>query len=228
MIYYSGYTGLSIWFLPTEMFQFVGGASITGQLVMANMVNEDVKEYTKTYFLLIVLGLIGSLVFVSVFWHLNPIPGYAYTYTVTGWPVEAMNFWRWQTWLWTGNLFGPKVPLNLNIANFQIKLQVPYFMVTGFFISAVVFLVSSFIFHRPFYAVAMLATAIPTVTPFYFIFAMLIGSIVSNIIGRVVGRELWNANKGFLVYGFLIGDGLVSTILIMATLISKSTWLLPY
>jgi hypothetical protein len=228
MIYYSGYTGLDIWFLPTEMFLFVGGSGVAQQLLMASMVNEDVKEYTKTYFLLILLGLIGSLIFVSVFWHLNPIPGYAYTYTVTGWPVEAMNFWRWQTWLWTGNLFGPKLPLSLNIGDFPIKLQVPYFMLAGFCISAGLFLFSSFILHRPYFPVAVLAAAIPTVSPFYYILAVLVGSIVSNIIGRVVGRELWDSNKGFLFYGFVIGDGLVSTILVMSNLLSKSTWLLPY
>jgi hypothetical protein len=222
MIYYSGYRGLDIWFLPQEMFLFLGGSGVTQQLLMASMVDEDVKEYTKTYFLLIVLGLIGSLIFVSVFWRLNPIPGFAYTYTITGWPVEAMNFWRWQSWLWTGNLFGPKFTLDLSFA----KFQVPYFMVTGFSISTGLYLISDLIFHRPYYAIAMLGAVPPS--SFSFWLAMFIGSLVSHIIGKMVGREFWDSNKGFITIGFLVGDGVVSTVLTIITLLSKSTWLLPY
>ena len=222
MIYYSGYRGLDIWFAPQEMFLFLGGSGVTQQLLMASMVDEDVKEYTKTYFILIVLGLIGSLIFVSVFWRLNPIPGYAYTYTITGWPVEAMNFWRWQSWLWTGNLFGPKFTLDLSFA----KVQVPYFMVTGFGISTGLYLISDFIFHRPLLAIAMLG-AMPPVS-MSFMLAVFIGSLISHIIGKTVGREFWESNKGFIVFGFWIGDGVVSTILTIITLLNKSTWLLPY
>jgi hypothetical protein len=222
MIYYSGYKGLDIWFLPQEMFLFLGGSGVTQQLLMASMVEEDVREYTKVYFLLIVLGLIGSLIFVSVFWHLNPIPGYAYTYTITGWPVEAMNFWRWQSWLWTGNLFGPKYTLDLSFA----KFQVPTFMVTGFSISAGLYLISDLIFHRPYYAIAMLGAVPPS--QFSFWLAMFIGSLVSHIIGKTVGREFWDSNKGFITIGFFVGDGVVSTVLTIISLLNKSTWLLPY
>jgi len=226
MIYYSGYRGLDIWFLPQEMFLFLGGSNVSQQLLMASMVDEDVKEYTKAYFILIVLGLVGSFIFVSIFWRLNPIPGWTYTATIATWPVEAMNFWRWQSWLWTGNLFGPKFPVDLNIGSFPIKLQIPTFMVTGFSISTVLYLVSDFILHRPYFSVAMLG-AIPPVQ-FAYIFAIFVGSLISHIIGRNVGREFWNSNKGFIVIGFLIGDGVISTIIAILSLVNTSTWLLPY
>jgi hypothetical protein len=228
MIYYSGYRGLDIWFTPTEMFLFLGGSNITQQLLMSSMIDEDVKEYTKAYFILVVLGLVGSLIFVSVFWRLNPIPGWAYTYTISGWPVEAMNFWRWQSWLWTGNLFGPKIQLDLGIANFP-KLQIPYFMATGFSISTVLFLISDLILHKPYLPIAMLAAVPPApYAAFNYILALFIGSLISHIIGRTVGREFWDSNKGFLAFGVLIGDGVVTSVLMIASLLNKSTWLLPY
>jgi hypothetical protein len=61
-----------------------------------------------------------------------------------------------------------------------------------------------------------------------FMLAVFIGSLISHIIGKTVGREFWESNKGFIVFGFWIGDGVVSTILTIITLLNKSTWLLPY
>ena len=226
MIYYSGYRGLDIWFLPTEMFLFLGGSGVTQQLLMASMVDEDVKEYTKTYFILIVLGLVGSFIFVSIFWRLNPIPGWTYTATIATWPIEAMNFWRWQSWLWTGNLFGPKYLVDLNIGGNPIKLQLPTFMVAGFSISTVLYLVSDFILHRPYIPIAMLGAIPPT--QFSYILAVFVGSLISHIIGRNIGREFWDSNKGFIMIGFLIGDGVISTIIAILSLVNTSTWLLPY
>jgi len=226
MIYYSGYRGLDIWFLPQEMFLFLGGSGVSQQLLMASMVKEDVKEYTKTYFLLIILGLVGSFIFVSIFWRLNPIPGWTYTATVATWPVEAMNFWRWQSWLWTGNLFGPKYLLDLNLGGGPIKIEIPTFMVTGFSISAVLYLISDFVLHRPYFSIVMLGAFPPTQTSY--IFAVFIGSLISHIIGKSIGRQFWDSNKGFIVIGFLIGDGVISTIIPIITLLNKSIWLLPY
>ncbi|MEM2410549.1 MAG: hypothetical protein QXF87_08515, partial [Thermofilaceae archaeon] len=105
LIYFSGYRELSIWFIPVEAMSFTGGSGVAQQLLQARIVGASIKEYTKAYSLLAALGLICSFVFVSLFWYLFPLPGYAYPYTLSGWPVEAMNFWRWQSWHWTGYLF---------------------------------------------------------------------------------------------------------------------------
>lgn len=224
MIYFSGYRGLDIWFLPPEMAVFLGGSGISQQLLQASMLDVEVKEYTKSYFIIIILGLVGSFIFVSLFWNLNPIPGYAYPYTISAWPVEAMNFWRWQSWLWTGLLFGPldwRYRLNLGILN----LDIPYLMGMGFSFATGLYLVMDFVFHLPSFPIAMLTGMLQTP---YFVLAQFAGSVSSYAIARFVGHTLWNENKGYFLFGVLIGDGTISTILMVLTLVSKSTWLMPY
>ncbi len=207
MIYFSGYRGLDIWFIPPGMVLFLGGSGIAQQLKMASILKVDLKEYTKTYFLLVVLGLLGSFLFVSLFWKLNPIPGYAYPYTISAWPVEAMNFWRWQEWLWKGFLFREQ------------------WMLTGFSISTVLYLISDFVLHVPSIPVAMI-TGMLMVPPDAL--AQFLGSVGSAMIGRFAGKEFWDKNKGFFFIGITLGSGMVDTILRMIALLSRATWLMPY
>jgi len=207
MIYFSGYNRLDIWFFPPEVVLFVNGSAISQQLLQASVMGVDVKEYTKTYFLIIVLGLIGSLAFVSIFWRLNPIPGWAYPYTISAWPVEAMNFWRWQSWLRSGYLFRSQ------------------WMLSGFGASSVLYLISDLVFHLPSFPIAMMTGML---MPPYIALSQFVGSLLSKGVGRFVGRELWESQKGFVVIGIFIGDGLVTTILTIIVLLTRSTWLMPY
>jgi hypothetical protein len=207
MIYFSGYRGLDIWFIPPGMVLFLGGSGIAQQLKMATILGVNLKEYTKTYFLLGGLGLLGSFMFVSIFWKLNPIPGYAYPYTISAWPVEAMNFWRWQEWLWKGFLFREE------------------WMLTGFGISAVLYLFSDLVLHIPSIPVAMI-TGMLTVPPVTL--AQFLGSLGALAVGKFVGEEFWNKNKGFFFIGLTLGTGMVDTILRIVALLGRSTWLMPY
>jgi len=207
LIYYSGYRGLDIWFIPQDMTLFLGGSNITQQLKQAQIVGVDTREYTKTYFLIIGLGIAGSALFTSLFWNLNPIPGWAYPYTISAWPVEAMNFWRWQSWLWTGYLFRRD------------------WILTGFSLSAALYMVSDFVFHLPSIPIAMMTGMLQFP---HLSFAQFFGSLASLAIRRFVGPEFWDSNKGYLWAGMFMGDGLVSTILLITALVGRSTWLKPY
>ena len=225
MIYFSGYRGLDVWFLPQELVVFTGGSGVAQQLLQASVLDVNIKEYTKTYFLISVLGLAGSFTFVSIFWHLNPVPGWAYPYTISAWPVEAMNFWRWQSWLWTGLLFGPSFQINLTLPFSTLTIEAPYFMSTGFGLGTLLYLVSDLVFHLPSFPIAM-ATAM--LVPPFIVLAMFAGSLTSHVISRFAGREFWESNKGFIFIGVTVGDGLVATTLVILELISRSTWLMPY
>ena len=207
MIYFSGYRGLDIWFISPNMVLFLGGSAIAQQLKMATILGVDLKEYTKTYFLLAALGLFGSFLFTSIFWKISPIPGYAYPYTISAWPVEAMNFWRWQEWLWKGFLFRRE------------------WMMTGFCISAVLYLFSDLVLHIPSIPVAMITGMLLTQPD---ALAQFLGSLGSIAIGRFLGKEFWDKNKGLIVIGLMLGIGIVDTTLRIIALLGRSTWLLPY
>ncbi|MEM3466832.1 MAG: hypothetical protein QW566_10220, partial [Candidatus Jordarchaeales archaeon] len=143
----------------------------------------------------------------SVFWHLNPIPGWAYPYTISGWPVEAMNFWRWQSWLWTGYLFRRD------------------WILTGFGLSAALCVISDIVFRFPSAPVVMMMGMLQAP---YLTLAQFAGSLTSLAIRRFAGQRFWDSNRGFVYVGITIGDGIVSTILSIMALLGRSIWLKPY
>ncbi|RLE89802.1 MAG: hypothetical protein DRJ49_01890 [Thermoprotei archaeon] len=205
MIFYSGYRNIDIWFIPGNVMVSQGGSSIAQQLRIADLLGVSRSEYIKVYVMTILLGLLGSFISVSLFWSAAEIPGHAYPYTITGWPVEAMNFWMWQEWLWTGYLFREN----------WIKL--------GALISAITYAVGEFVFHYPSMPVAMM---IGMLLPPYNIFGMFVGSLLSRLISRYV--RVWSRIKGYVFMGFIIGDGSVSTIIQVMALIGRAIWLKPY
>jgi hypothetical protein len=207
LIYFSGYKALNIWFIPADAMLFTGGAGVAQQLLQARMIGVSLREYTAMYFLLATLGLLGSFVFTSLFWALYPVPGYAYPYTVTGWPVEAMNFWRMQEWLWTGYLFRTT------------------WMMSGFALSALLYVVSEFALHDFSIPVALMSGML---LPVYTAIAYFAGSLISNMISKLAGEKWWNENKGYVAMGFWLGDSIVSAFLMLMQLLTRSIWLLPY
>lgn len=207
LIYFSGYKGLDAWFIPPEMVLFAGGSGVAQQLKMAQVIGMDEKEYLRIYLIVIGLGVGGGALWASVFWHLNPIPGWAYPYTISGWPVEAMNFWRWQSWLWTGYLFRRD------------------WILTGFGLSAALCVISDIVFRFPSAPVVMMMGMLQAP---YLTLAQFAGSLTSLAIRRFAGQRFWDSNRGFVYVGITIGDGIVSTILSIMALLGRSIWLKPY
>jgi hypothetical protein len=207
LIYFSGYNGLCIWLLPAESMLFTGGSSVAQQLLQASMLGISVREYVRIYFLLSAIGLIGSFFFTSLFWSLFPIPSYAYPYTLSGWPVEAMNFWRWRQWLWKGYLFRP------------------HWIAVGFGLSALLYVISEFALHNPSFPVAVMSGML---VPIHAALASFFGSLLSKLVVAFAGEKWWNENKGYVALGFGLGDGIVSAFLILLQLLGRSIWLLPY
>ncbi len=207
LVYFSGYRGLDIWFIPPDFYVYQQGSNIAQQLKMGSMLGVPPREYLKAYLLIVTLGLVGSFVFVSLMWKVAAIPGWAYPYTINGWPVESMNFWRWQEWLWTGYLFRTN------------------FMIAGAVLSAGVYLVSDLVFHYPVVgAVAMMGMLMPLSTAL----AWFGGSVGSYLIARFIGKERWGFMRGLVYIGFIVGDGLVGLLLQISTLVGKAIWLKPY
>jgi len=206
-IYFSGYRGLDIWFIDPGFYVYAGGSGVAGQLQMGRMLGVSPREFVKAYALIVALGSAGSFVFVSLLWRVAAIPGWAYPYTINGWPVETMNFWRWTEWLWTGYLFRPN------------------FMIAGAVLSAGVYLVSDLVFHFP---AAAALVMIGMLQPISTTLAWFGGSVVSVFIGRFIGKERWSFMKGLVFIGFIVGDGLVGLIIQISALVGKAIWLKPY
>ncbi|MFB0504293.1 MAG: hypothetical protein ACETWE_10705 [Candidatus Bathyarchaeia archaeon] len=231
-IYFSGYRGLDAWFAnyitwgtsPYLSLQQIGGlawvapppmaglplivngGAISGQLKMADIVDCPKRDYILSVFLVALLGFGMSFIYSSIFWSAAPIPSSAYPYTVTGWITEVIERARWVNWLWTGILFNTT------------------YIGVSFVAGAVVSVVSHFL--HIFYAPIAIATGI--LTPMPVVISQFIGGFVGLFLKRRMGTANWMKYRPLIVIGLIIGDGVISTISVATSLISKAQWVLPY
>ncbi|MEM3693639.1 MAG: OPT/YSL family transporter [Candidatus Bathyarchaeia archaeon] len=232
IIYFSGYRNLDIWFAnyitwgtsPYLNLQAIGGLAwvasppmaglplivdgggVTGAFKMADIVQCSKREYILAVLIVSVLGWSMSFIYSSIFWKVAPIPSSAYPYTVTGWATEVIERCRWVNWLWTGILF------NSN------------YISISFLIGLVVTVISNFanITYAP------VAIAAGILTPMPVVISQFIGCLIGNFIKSKIGQDKWLSYRPLIVTGFIIGDGVILTLTVATTLISKAQWVLPY
>ncbi|RLE65804.1 MAG: hypothetical protein DRJ47_04005 [Thermoprotei archaeon] len=205
VIYFSGYRRPLIWFAPMKI--YTGGSMVAQHLKMAEILKCRTIDYIKAYILVVALGLLMSFIYVSLFWTAAPIPSSAYPYTVTGWPVEAVEFWRFQKWLWTGYMFRKDIILG------------------SFIGGALIYTFTDFIVGKPH---ILIMTVAGILQPPTFTVAQFVGSLIGNkFIARHVG-EHWSKVSAYMVMGFLIGDNSLRLLLMIIKLAGRSIWLLPY
>ena len=219
-IYYSGYGGREIWFAPFTV--STGGATVAQTLLQADVCEVRHREYFTTYIVLVLLGLLSSFVFVTLFWNISPIPSSAYPATITSWPVDALTWSRTQVWIWSGYLFRTN------------------WMMIGFAIGAIVYAVSFFVLRAPYILISMITGIflgvpyspigifVPIYSPIGIAFAQLIGSIISQRMVVRIFKEKWRVYCPLVVMGAIIGDGFMELLRAIMILVVRSSWLLPY
>jgi len=221
-IYYSGYGGKDIWFvpLPVSLSSSIVGAATTGAissplggsavaqaLLQADIVNVKHSEFIRAYIFLVILSLISSFVLTSIFWYISPIPSSAYPYTVTAWPVDAVAWARIQNWIWSGYLFRTS------------------WIGFGFIVGSLLYIVSLFIFKMPYLLVVFITGSLMGIP---LSFGQFIGSLIGNRVIKPRIKENWATYSRLIVTGYLLGDALMEASRILLVLIVKSMWLLPF
>ena len=225
MIYYSGYKGRDIWFVPLPV-SFsgtitavtgaayappslsVGGSAVTQALMQADVCGVSHGEFLKAYLLIIALGLFSSFLYTSIFWYVAPMPSSAYPATIINWPVDALTWARTQVWVWSGYLFRSN------------------WILSGFLIGAASYVLTHFALHAPYLLVSAITGAFMGIP---FAFAQLIGSILGEkIFAPRVGKRSWYEYRGLVVMGYTLGDGFMELLRAVIILMRRSLWLLPY
>jgi len=222
LIYYSGYQIRDVWFAP--LWQSVGGASLAQNFLQADLCETSKSEYVKAYVLAMVLGILGSFIFISIFWYVSPFPSSAYPATLINWPIDATFWARFQMLIWTGYIFRTDRIL------------------IGFVLGTIIYILTDRILHAPYILISIIVGAqlgwiwYPppgyaglAEGPIVLSLAQLIGSVLSNkVFARVFGSERWNQIRGLVVLGLIIGDGFMELMRSAIILMAKSMWLLPY
>ena len=208
MIYSSHWPSKEIWFAPVTL--YTGGAGVAIAFKQADLLNADKNEYIKAYILVVALGFIMSFLQVSYLWWIAPIPSVAYPATITVWPVNALNWARFQRWIWYGYIFREEL--------------INYSFIAG----AIVYTALQFL-KKPFLLISFITG---TQLGIPFTLAQLVGCIIAQkILTPIMDRKkpgMFRMLRGRMVMGVTIGWGFMEFIRALLILVGRSMWLLPY
>lgn len=221
MIFASGYDRRDIWFVPmpallssaplgtaaATLASPLGGSSIAQALLQADIVGVKHSDFVSAYILLIAINVASSFIFSNIFWSISPIPSSAYPYTITGWPVDAVNWARMQVWIWTGYLFRQT------------------WIALGFAVGAALFAVSNFVLKAPYLLIVALTGAGMGVP---WAFSQMLGSIIGRrALSKVLG-EKWSVYSYLIVTGIFLGDAVMEMLRVLMIILARAQWLLPF
>jgi hypothetical protein len=211
MIYSSRWGGRDIWFAPVTM--YTGGSNVAIAFGQADLLNANKGEYVRTFLIVVALGMFASFLFVSYLWNISPIPSGAYPATITDWPVLALNWARFQVWVFKGYIFKENLIL------------------WSFLGGAVVYVLTAMVLRKPYFLIAFITGTMFT-SPISITLAQLIGSILARkIIAPMLDRSepgAFNQFRGRFVMGMTIGWGFMELTRALLILVGRSMWLLPF
>ncbi len=213
----SGYSGVQAWFVypafsGVSSYPVAGGTSASAGWTQAIKVAYDTGtkplSFFKAYGIAILCYSIFSLLFVSFFWSMSPIPSSTYPYTLIQWPIQALTLGTWYS------------------RNIAIQPQI---IGGSFAVIVVLGIVSEFLLRFtsiPFSLVGFLAGT--STLPAYSI-PLLIGALMSKFVfQRFIGKEWWEKYRAVIVAGLACGEGLAIGLACALLMIGKTVWIKPF
>ncbi|MEM2904278.1 MAG: hypothetical protein QW057_02215 [Candidatus Bathyarchaeia archaeon] len=207
LVYYSGYQDPKAWFARDFMMFSQGGAGHASQLRMGQICGVNIAEYVKGFIFAAAVGLFFGFLYATVFWQTAPIPSYIYKFTLTGWPVMALESARWTKWLWTGVLFKTEVILGAAAVGAAIAVA------TDLLLGAPWFLISM--------VTGLNTVPSSTILP-------VVGGIIGGYLRKRMGPEAWRRAAPLILVGMGLGDGLMIALGSALSIVAQSMWSLPY
>ena len=210
---------IDIWFAPWPLALGAGGwvqnlktAELTGctprSLIVAKLIAYPV-------------GMLASLLFMSIFWSIAPIPSAQYPYTMVVLPVWANQFCIWisASLAFSGHEVNPAAQ----------SMIAQLFNIPWMLIAAAVF-VGVFIAGKiwPRGRLSLIGLAVGCVMPIPFAISLLIGGLVAIWIRHRAGAEWFGRNRNIIVGGLAVGEGVVIGLLAAIAALRSSLISLPY
>jgi hypothetical protein len=187
---------VSVWVAPFA--PAPGNAIITHRVKVAKLLNVKPLDYYKAYILFLGLAIILSLVYVSIFWIMAPIPSSFYPYASYSWPVNALYFSLW-------------VSRSIDI----FKLDVIAVTAVIAFLAVVL---SSRLPAGIFSPIGLLV-GFQTLPPFAF--TPLVGALVGKWFERRMGKEKWEMRRSVMLAGTFCGIALAVALAVGIAIIGR-------
>jgi hypothetical protein len=200
----SGYPGADVYFAPLAIETSYGGSYWVNFMKSAELLNCSPTSFVKAVLAAVPLGLIMSLIYVSEFWKIAPIPSAVYPGTLAYWPTFSVLQSAWAS--------GTFSPINV------------VWLLGAFAVSTAL----DIVFRIARLPVSMIAVATGAINPFPVTFAIFLGGLVGKIFQLVLGKERWSRYNVTIFVGFLLGEGIVVAISAGIAIILRGMWILPY
>ncbi len=215
----SGYRGVAAWFTPIYVY---GGASgWTAVYVACDWTNTRKSDYLKAYFIAFPLTYLMGLIYADIFWRIAPIPSSTYPAAAVFWRIAALWALLWPAWT-SGKLVagGNELAQALleHFKNWPTRIGIP--LAIGAVIVAIVK-----VLNIPF---ELIGFTIGLSQPIAYTTTMFIGGILARIIERRKGPEWFREYIAVISAGLGLGEGLMISVAVAISLITKSMWLYIY
>ncbi|OYT41009.1 MAG: peptide transporter [Desulfurococcales archaeon ex4484_58] len=215
----SGYRGIAAWFTPIYVY---GGASgWTAVYVACDWTNTRKSDYLKAYFIAFPLTYLMGFIYADIFWRIAPIPSSTYPATAVFWRIAALWTLLWPAWT-SGRLgvTGNELANALldHFKNWSTRILIPFF-IGGLIVAGVK------VFNIPF---ELIGFTIGMSQPISFTITMFIGGVIARILERKKGPEWFKEYIAVISAGLGLGEGLMISLAVAISLITKSLWLYIY
>jgi hypothetical protein len=207
---FSGYRGVAVWFLPIPLHNY---SQMVVQYRQAELTGTSFWSIWKSELLLTPIIVIGSLLFAHLIWGLGPIPSPQFLFAQQWWEVTAAQ----QSIVFSSTLGG--------FTEFEEAFRGSYILLG---LGLGILLLGGFTWlGAPTFFVYGIVRGLNQTLPFV---------VIPQFVGALVGRFYFRRRMGLrwrqyipIVFaGFSCGMGLVATLCIGLTFVTKSVFALPY
>ncbi|MGQ9691501.1 MAG: hypothetical protein ACUVQY_09660 [Thermoproteota archaeon] len=197
------YSNTDIWFAP--LYMGGGGVSWVQKVALARRTETSLLSVFKAYFIGLPIQMILGLIYLAAFWKIAPMPSTFYPATAISWPAQAIQLGLWAT-------------KQITILNPQL--------LTGSFAAGVV---ASFMLERFKIPFSFIGFALGMSQPIPYSVSIFMGAMLGKkLLIKVFGKEWFEKNKGVVVAGLALGEGLPAGLSAIVALVAKSLWIMPY
>jgi hypothetical protein len=207
---FSGYHGVAVWFLPIPLHNY---GSMTVFYRQCELTGTRFWSIWKSELLLTPIIVGGSLLFAHFIWGLGPIPSPQYLFAQEWWEVTAAQ----QAIVYSSTMGG--------FTEFEKAFNLTY-MVAGVAVGGLVFGGLSAL-GAPVFFVYGIVRGMNQTLPFAVI-PQFIGGLIGHYYFRRKLGLMWRQYVPVVFAGFSCGMGLVGTLGIGMTFVSKSVFTLPF
>lgn len=211
---------IDIWFAPWPI--ALGAAGWVQSFKTAELTRCTPRSLIVARLIAYPVGMLASLMFMSIFWSIAPIPSAQYPYTVAILPVWANQFCIWisasLSFSGAAELSPATEVIIEQLFNFQWML-----ITAGIFVG--VFVLGR-LWKRG--QLSLIGLAVGTVMPIPFAMSLLIGGLIAKWIKRRTGEEWFGRNRNIIVGGLAVGEGVVIGLLAAVAALRSSLIALPY